>query len=223
MLYLSTEHKRTWALEGDIWGVRSWVGRVQCGRDLWSHTCRKRPVWSAASFFLPAHSTDDWWHISSSAALHIEPDNVPERVWREREIDVGQNMWKQSARKESGTSDYDLVTVTAYSNLWTSKPGTLQPKPHFRNCESRRSPDFCLGNFFLKLLRRHHLGLKKWKEIIKSNQITLSTWVHAFQLQLKMSVNWKAPRGTLYTSQIFHNHPHCIQTLQTAHSPHAMV
>lgn len=142
----------------------SWVGvgRISVWTGLWSRTCRRSPVWSACSLALPAHSTDDWWHILSSTALHTKSDNLPETVSEPRLEKEREKMCKTcnyGTRKESVASDYDLVSVTVYSNFWSSKPGTFRLDPHGQYHESRHSLDFCPENFLMKLSRKRILHL----------------------------------------------------------------
>lgn len=148
------------------WGVEwEWEG-FQCGRGLWSRTCRRSPAWSAARLpsRLTAQMIDD---TSRAPRLYTAKQTTrrrgcqsPGRSKNEREN--VQNVQWQGTRKGSVTPDYDLVTVTAYSNFWTSKPRTLQPDPQFLRGESRRRPDFCPVEFWLKLSKKLILTDNDW-------------------------------------------------------------
>lgn len=88
----------------DSKGVRSWVG---VGRvSVWTMASDPTPakgslfeVLLAGLLTLPTHSTDDWWHISSSTALHTKADSVPERVSKPR-------LEKERERKCAKTCSY---------------------------------------------------------------------------------------------------------------------
>lgn len=99
-------------------GVRTLKGQEWKGGGV-DRACDPTPAGRApfeVLAVLPAHSTDDWWHISSFAALHTEADSVPERVsasdW-ERERKCAKRAITGDKKRKSHFK-LDLVTENMY-------------------------------------------------------------------------------------------------------------
>lgn len=142
-------------------GVRSWVGvgRVSVRTGPLIPHLQKEPCLKWRSLALPAHSTDDWWHISSSThqSRQRARESVRAPAWERKREKMCKTCNDRGQEKKVSHQTDDLVTVTAYSNFWTSKPGTFQPDPHFQYCESRHPPEFCPENLLLKLFGKRIL------------------------------------------------------------------
>lgn len=171
------------------WGVEGeWEG-LPCGQGLWSHTCRRSPVWSFARSpsRLTAQMIDD---TSRALRLYTPKQTTCQRECqspglREKERENVQNVQWQETRKESVTSDYDLVTVTAYSNFWMSKSGTFQPDT-LSSIASHNIPlTVVLKNFFMETFQEanlpHVVAVVTDKWITTSARVRSVKFIH-FQL-----------------------------------------
>lgn len=71
-------------------------------------------------------------HLSQSAAAsYSEADSAPGRVSeKERERNYAEHAVTVGKKIICHFLGYDLVTVTVYSNYWTSRPGTFSSKAH---------------------------------------------------------------------------------------------
>lgn len=125
--------------------------RLQCGQGLWAHTCRRSPVWSAARS-PRAHSTDDWWHISSSPVLHSRADKAPERVSEpERERKCAKRAMTGDKKRKCRTRLWFSHSHSLQKCLNTH-PWTSQPDPHFQCGESRQTlPQLLSWKLFVEM------------------------------------------------------------------------